>query len=540
MAYLVNGEGNGVLRLATVKWSNDYKHVMRFANKSTRDAWFTNNNNTTLISSTYVFINPNSYIDVNKHIKDIQKFNYAYFTNDTSIDSATPQAYCCFITDWNYIAPNCTRIFLELDVIQTYLYDCTFYRSFIERAHTPNDNLYEWTAPEPISFKPEFSDEIQADTNDWSVAWLLNSISKPLGSNNFDYGGMGSSENMTGCFSWALVSHQDLDLYIQEWAQGSTDHRQDILNITAIPTWLLNAISQHQTGALIESNQTLSTTFSATIPYNALANGYVPRNKKLYTSLCRCFAVYNKNGLSKTIVPELITDYNSTTNTSSLTVTIKAKPIGLTNIKLSINHYNGDINENFNFPYYCQIPVGYNANSGVSASIDKMNSVFNAIGSVAGSVSSIPTSATSKGGAIAGGIIAGANISMTGITTGISLAQAFEDRAGGQGGSSDTLGITPEFIKPRIVEINPLPQDCAIADDFLDTYGYQIDELKDINNFIHNRAYWNYLKTQNVNLSIPAPSKYEQKFKDILNAGVTFWHSYNDFGDYSKTNSIVS
>lgn len=537
MAYLTNGTGDGTLYIGTVKWSNDYKHIMQFSSLSARNQFFTNN--FTLLSSTVVYLNPNKYIDIDGKIKNIDTKNYCFFKNDSEIGSSI--SYCCFITDYEYIAPKTTRLYVELDVFQTYFYNTTFYNSFIERGHVASDNLNEWTAPEPISLSPQYSKQLTyTDNNSWTVAWLLNSISLPDQSNNFIYGGMGASDKLTGCFSFALASHTDLQNYLQSWTQGTIDHRSDIINLTAIPLWLLQQLSFTQQGVILKDNDLLSTSFSVNIDTNSLINGYTPKNKKLLTSLGRTFALYNKNGFCKTIVPELLT-------ANTITVTMKARPIGLTAIKMSINNYNGDVNENFDFPYFCQLPVGYNANSGVSASIDKMNAVFGTVGKAFGGVNSsfnftqganfnnkLASTAT-----VASGVTLGADLFMQGTSSGFSLAQAFEDRAGGSGGAVDTIGISPEFIKPRFVEINPLVEDCIIADNFLTTYGYTINELRNPTSWFHTRTYWNYIKTQNINLNGNCPANYEQKLKDIFNSGTTLWHNYSDFGDYTKSNTII-
>ena len=42
-----------------------------------------------------------------------------------------------FITDKIIINDNITKFILNLDVIQTYIFDCTFFPSFVERCHVP-------------------------------------------------------------------------------------------------------------------------------------------------------------------------------------------------------------------------------------------------------------------------------------------------------------------------------------------------------------------------------------------------------------------
>lgn len=77
-----------------------------------------------------------------------------------------------------------------------------------------------------------------------------------------------------------------------------------------------------------------------------------------------------------------------------------------------------------------------------------------------------------------------------------------------------------------------------IIDDFFSKFGYKINRLKIPN--ITGRANWNYVKTiEAIVESETVPEKYLNEFKQMLNNGVTFWHNFATFKDYSQTNSIV-
>ena len=67
-----------------------------------------------------------SEISIPKNIEEIYNINYLYFD----------EKYF-FISDKIVINDNLTKVILDLDVIQTYIYDCTFFPSFVERCHVP-------------------------------------------------------------------------------------------------------------------------------------------------------------------------------------------------------------------------------------------------------------------------------------------------------------------------------------------------------------------------------------------------------------------
>lgn len=77
-----------------------------------------------------------------------------------------------------------------------------------------------------------------------------------------------------------------------------------------------------------------------------------------------------------------------------------------------------------------------------------------------------------------------------------------------------------------------------IIDNFFSHFGYKVMETKIPN--ITGRQNWNYVKTiEAVVDSNVVPEKYLNEYKAMLNSGITFWHDYANFLDYTKTNNIV-
>ena len=54
--------------------------------------------------------------------------------------------------------------------------------------------------------------------------------------------------------------------------------------------------------------------------------------------------------------------------------------------------------------------------------------------------------------------------------------------------------------------------------------------------YMNCRSNWNYIKTQNINLSIEGNNADCEELKGIFDAGVTIWHGLDNYGDYSKEN----
>lgn len=70
------------------------------------------------------------FVQVDKSFDDLDDINYLYF-----VAGPAAKVYYCFVTDREYVNDNSTRIYFEIDVMQTYLFDYKFQPSFITQAH---------------------------------------------------------------------------------------------------------------------------------------------------------------------------------------------------------------------------------------------------------------------------------------------------------------------------------------------------------------------------------------------------------------------
>lgn len=563
MPYLTDGIGNGELYIGNVKWGNDYKHTMLFTsidnNKFTLDKGVRNSfmtSNLTFKTNKVVYINPNKYVDIDEKISGLDNKNYLYFYNDTTIGgSGTSKVeYCCFITDYEYIAPKTTRLYLELDVIQTYFYDCSFYRSFIERGHVASDTEGAWLAPEPISVVPSYMRELeQVGTNaKWSPSWVLHSTSKYNSTTlKYEYGGLSTSIGEYGTYIDSVSDIRDfLTNYgkksvqeIAEDAQSASgnetwidwlnsifagtagtdiidsvrattsasdlqDHRNEIIGVYAIPTWAKG------TGSPTNSPNTLTATGTLS---NSLACGYTPRNKKMLTDMCKAYMIYDQNGTKIPYKPQLFT--------GTPTITLSCAPMSTNGYYLHISNYRDYTEATKQIPYNCERRVSYDVNTGLNKSINILTSGINMLTS-AGALITAPTNPVA--------VLQGSQ----GVTNStLNMIDALGQRGASIGSNGDIMSLMSNHAVLHWCDVSPNYAECEYIDDFLDTFGYAINELYAPRSWMYTRKYWNYLKTQDINIHGQCPAKYEQKIKDIINAGITFWHDYSNYGRYDLSNT---
>lgn len=585
-----DGNYNGEIYIGHVKWNNDYKHVMDFGSAANRDN-FLKTHLTKQNGNIGIVPSPNGYIDLAGIIEGIENKNYLYYCNSSDISNTY---YCCFITNYEILAKKTTRVYVELDIFQQYFYNSSFYRSILERAHISknedNTNWKNYTAPEPVGAPSEIDKNITAFSDISFVPVLtFDAISKPdtpAGSTKLQYyyGGNGNSpQNMTGYYRFKAPSDSDfLSACLYFWSLAETEtsainHMSDLIGFNFLPTWVVNAASWKSYASLTEelnNNNVCEVSDTVSIGGNTLACGYVPTNKKLYTNLCRAYKLWSKNGVSVPIAP------NQLANQSSLTIKLSQRPMGGT-YKVELVNYKDISKRFFDLQYSYTIAFGINNNVGTAqqTAIQNLNNQIGVLNAsqdetTAKTVTGVISNAVGMGIGVAGSILNPDKFSaVTGtintVVQGVSnfVNQSYTiDRINAEmkrdnfnmqvaandavnsitasiGNNSDRTTMTNDFCRLRIAETSPTLENCRIIDDFLTVYGYSIQEIKKPSDYFRTRPLFNYIKTSNCNLTVLAPTAFENILKNIFNNGVTLWHysynnntGYNNFGNYDLNN----
>ena len=79
-----------------------------------------------------------------------------------------------------------------------------------------------------------------------------------------------------------------------------------------------------------------------------------------------------------------------------------------------------------------------------------------------------------------------------------------------------------------------------ICDDYLSRYGYKVNEIKQPN--LKTRTKFNFIKVGGLDDLIHGdiPATDLEEINNIFRKGVTIFHSYSDFGNYTISNPIRS
>lgn len=564
-----------------VPFSPDYKNIIDFSSKSEQESEFKK-----LAGKHFTGVNiirKNRTLEIKGDFAEYYKYNYMMFKNP-ELDS---KWWYAFIIDSNYTSTGSTNIVFQIDVWQTFQFDITYYRCMIERGIVPRtsekaqstgitiDGYKNWTQSEPLNVNPLYSNNISLFASlDWQPYFAIEAVSKSNGS-DFDYGGAGVGDNYSSVYMFPIGTNVSTDRYSKTVKKYGdiNDHRPDLLGVRVIPAWLGYRAETYVDGNAnnsygdrsLSSNVLVEAEDTVNISTTTLSNGYVPRNKKMLGSLSRAFCLYNFNGLNIIIQPELLH------SDDIIKISINARPIGLQSVRLIINSID-NVNEHyFDIPYNLTFDVAYNSNTGVQKTLGIISSATQiakgvanvavgvgsivaggAIGGLAGSslvsataggvsesqfalasdryaYQSAKATQTSLGGG--SGILGGATDIFSG---GVSLAQALASKTGGTSTVADLLHYRAYNMVLRLSEYCPSKTDCKVIDQFLDMYGYAVNESGVLNAWFKTRSNWNYVKTTNCNLKVKGSATYEQILKDMFNNGVTIWHGFDVFGTYNS------
>ena len=628
------------IKLMNVPFNNTYSDVILFDSVSDQTTAFTNlaQDSGKEYSNLNVIVKNGSFILKGKWdtFNSYNYMMYRYTDSGYAQNNHTSKWFYAFIDEVSYNSRIGTIIKHTLDVWQTYHTSVNFNKqTMIERGmvHTSDDTFGRWLAPEPLSVPATIEKEVKDSNNhpafydiSFEPVLILDSLSKPteyqgdIYENDiyfdgrlceYQYGGYGSGYDASTCsgiYRYAVYTPREFfnlfnlpekfvgtnpnsnkPLAIPVYQQNS--HLTDIIKFSFVPSFLRTSTTRevlyNKDGVAIgefwgsPENIYKTATMNISKSSGGLACGYSPHNIKMYTSLCRAFKIWNKNGLSIPIKSELLTS-------SHIKIGIDMNCYGDT-LKLIIDDYN-NLNKYFDIPYSYDIQFGYNANTGVAHASKEMqllnqdftrkyqgympyvnagtelitgagaltvgaygayenmqpsymftgNQSFNVGGS--GQFSDISQGNLGAMGAGIGligkgfGDLAKADYNMRELT--FDYSQSIVDTyasigmsVGGTGTSRTNM--TANFWTIRLADCSPLYDECVQIEDFLDRYGYTIKELLSLEYFIQTRKYWNFVKTNNCQLKTPSPNNDNVIFNNILNTGVTIWKNVTDVQNYN-------
>ena len=520
----------------------DSKHQISFASASAQQTYFQGLTKLYMDDATYMRKDGRLYFE--GAYDTCLTYNYCMYRNT----NYSNKWFYAFVTDIRYESNNSCSCQLKTDVFQTWMFDYTLKKSFIERSHVPksSDTIGAYTVPEGLETGEytgylQYVDNItgQADSIilGCTVDPFTTTAANPVHYNSV-YNGL-----ISGCgyYKWMSNELNALMHTIDYLAsQGQSD---GIVTLFMYPS----AWAPYKDASV--DTKVASSDYPLTYDYGISRieslDGYTPKNKKLLT-YPYCYIMASNGVGTANIYKQEVWNLDSdpthdgtggTYNTYNKMVMRRWSvlcPSG--SVKVAPISYNGsgiNIDEGFSLGKFPQLswPVDLYTNWEVQNGTNLFGTTL---------------TATETG--YLGATLRGTSSLLTGdlLGTADALSQAFgtmqeqyrhqliPPAVGGNVNSGDVSAISG-LMAFQYYKMGIKSEFARNIDNFFEMFGYKLNKVDTINT--SSRSNWNYIKTIDVNMTGDIPERDLQELKDLYNGGFTIWHTTTYFMDYSQTNS---
>lgn len=478
----------------------------------------------------------------------MQQATYMMFKN-TNYEN---KWFYAFVTDVTWVNNVTWEVSFILDVMQTYYFDYTYEKCFIERAHTKDTEIGSNIVDEKLD-TGEYIVNYQNDITQFTdLVGTVCCTLKPTGEEQDSF--VTSQIDKTNV-AGSIYAFGTLAEYQEFFVKATGSNPDD----TIIDTYMLPrffATGGDPTGIHRIHGDCEHVQVEFDKPQNhtdGSLSGYIPKNKKLYTYPYCYMRLTTFSGNSTELRYE---DFKNDKCRFDISMTRTPNPEGYvypTYYKGLVNNKDEGISIN-NFPK-CAFTIdtykAWLAQTANSRTIQAL-SVAGQIGmGIAGSLALGGVG----GGAVLAGTEGGALLAQSEATNAISMGsnalgnlnKAFsmiaQDRDMAVKGQRAVGNVNTSWMSANnentihVQCICAKPSNLRIIDDYFEKYGYALHILS--MPVIRNRPYWNYIKTVGCDVKASLPASLVKQINSIHDNGITFWKNLDSIGNYDLDNRPV-
>lgn len=526
------------VRIGAVPWNPSYKHVRWYADKTAQANGVSSFMDASKTINTYTYQRLDGSIDVEGNPEEYYGYNYVMFQN---VNFGSKWFYA-FVTNVTYKNASTVNLKLELDYVQTYMFDYDFKPCFVEREHVNSDGIGEHIKDEgidPGELKCTYS---AIDNDNMDCYMVVASAVEPL--KDGTYVNNGGDQYMGVTSGTSLSVFLTIDQF-KSFMQALSDNGQQdaVSQVYMCPRAAIPNIVAKTNGWgywVDASSPTPSVEKNYNLGFTTL-DGYTPKNNKMYCFPFEYAEVTNFTGASQ----QLRLEFFGNPGTVSLQRTGGCDA----NSRLAYipTNYNGvnrfvegavylDKYPTCNWVYQAfanmlgasevNTPWGFSYNSMSQAPY--VNSFIDSTQNIIGSALSLD---------IPGMLNSAVNGAQDLTNTFANFSKASRTPNTSRGGTNSTTALVNYGTYTMGIRKYTCRAEIARQiDDFLSVYGYNVSIVKTPN--ITGRRSWNYVKTVSANMGGNVPANYLRAFNQLLDSGTTFWHVDN-VGNYSLDNAII-
>lgn len=526
------GRNISEVRLLSVPLESDGTSTLYFDSKSDQSNYFT--------AKTIYYGKDFSYIRKDKCLRypidydDAIKCNYVMYKNK----SYTSKWFYAFVTKVEYVNDGMCNIYIETDVLQTWLFDYTVKASFIEREHCSDDTIGIHTIDEgfPIG-EYTIADSWQDPTLNPSDDIIVGSTIDPDNPDGADTKVGGLYSGLYSGIKYYKLPRENVTEMLQEIVDKSG--QEAINSLFLAPNYLTETVN----GSHRIKESASPSANNVTIAKNRNLDGYTPKNNKLFCYPYNYLLVSNGNGGNAIYKYELFSTSNCVFQT-----------LGALSPSCSIRLYPLDYkgmwrpeNEGLNLGKYPQcnwatdIYTNWMTQNGVNVGSSILNAgmsmgsamaVGGGTGATVGSV--VPGVGTAVGASI--GAVIGAVTQIASSIQSCKNAEMIPPQAQGNTNCGDVVTATNNNTF-TYYKMCGRKEYLRIIDGYFTAYGYKVNRFK-VPNKNHREAFW-FTKTIEANITGDIPTEDMNKIRALYNSGITFWRSTANFLDYTQSNEVI-
>lgn len=542
------------VRLLSVPLEKDYIHTFYFTSPEAQLDYFLNLQHKPFTNLSYQ--RKDGFIRVPAQYDTILQYNYVMYKNA----AYSQKWFFAFITDSKYVDDGRTDVYIETDVIQTWLSSCTIKPSFVEREHAASDTIGEHTVPEQL----ETGDYIINKKNkNASLLTFSMVMATTVDLNNkvddkFEPAAGGMYNGIYSGLKYYLMTDTQANRAIKALAEaGQSDA---IVSIFMAPSLYVDSLVP-EGGTYSEVQHNLNVvrkdwvnTFGVSDTENYKPtdiDGYTPKNNKLFTYPYCYMLMTNNSGGSAIYKYEL---FNNPTDPDHCAFYLYGSITPGFSIYISPRYYNGvDINSlegltlgkypicAWTTDVYTNWLTQNSVNIGISVGSAVVQTGLGVTSAILGAALAPATGGASllAGSAILAGTgaLAGGASSIASTVGEIYSHSLQPPQAEGNVNSGDVM-FSAGTLTFTAYQMTIKKEFAKLIDDYFTMFGYKINRVK-VPAVGHRENFW-YVKTIDANIDGAIPPQDLQKIKDCYNRGITFWKNPAVIGNYQVSNKTTT
>lgn len=478
------------------------------------------------------------------HIDDIIQYNYVMYRNEAYGN----KWFYAFITNMEYSSDHMTFVYIKTDVFQTWQFDLTYKKSFVEREHVNDDTFGLHTVPEGLEYGDYIVNSYASSNYAINLAncYLIAQVSElceamysVYGDGNRIYNGVPQGCWLIGFSLSDSTAYQNFNNFVRSY--DAENLSEAIVSVGIVPKAIipgepviLSFDTDYGFDAFrVPSSNTATTLGTQSFARQTTLNGYTPKNNKMLCSPYNYLLVTNNGGSDVAYAWE---EFNSSNANFNI---IGALTQGCDIKMIPTNYKSTDGSGGWEWAITSQkFPmVSWNSNfylnwvavngkyQEIQAGLTGLSFATNLIGGMAsGNVGQMV------------GSLGGLAQSVANQAQQIREAKMTPDSAKGNTNTGD-LNFTHEKSKFTGYKMSIKAEYAKIIDDYFTAFGYKVNAFKVPN--ITGRRYWNYVHTVGANIEGNVPQADMDEIKGLFDRGITIWHDTAHYLDYTQNNTIV-